>query len=379
MSINFNIQSNVQHTTHLGAGTATQQTGAFMGQRVAAVHSPLSLLAQAAEELTFAVDTTDEFELEERKEKKHLEDIYLERVELYKEMMHQAGQSKQIDAFKDALRANRAYESKWILEQALEHFEDPCDAWVTLLDAINDLKNESSSSTDDNTNARLSAYMEALHSLEANQSKFIVSGLIASTEAANFSDLASDTELRDFYRDTIFNFQDAQDVFNNIQEKWKHLDVEQGIDFLYHSLSIDIGSDRSSMDIVHLEQIFNNLGKVRLLQSAHSIYSDVLLRWEKVHEQTNCPLSSEDLLKAMLDLAKQRYLGKMHVDDIVKKVRPPSIELEVLFLQDLLKAVRTTPALLYDGDAEFGKILDVFQVSLDDAIQREDEYLASLD
>ena len=43
--------------------------GSFMGRAVSQAVTPESLLADAAEELAFSVDTTDEFELEERKER----------------------------------------------------------------------------------------------------------------------------------------------------------------------------------------------------------------------------------------------------------------------------------------------------------------------
>ncbi len=377
MSVNFGIQSNVQHTTSSVHSSTTQQIGTFMGQKAMVVKNPMSLLADAAEELTFAVDTTDEFELEERKEKKHLEDIYLQRVKLYEEMMHRAGNSEQIDLFKNVLRANKNQDSDWIIQQALKHFNDPSDAWVALFSAIEDLQKETQSSG--STGAELAIYKKALHAMEGTYGKAISTGLIGATESSHFAHVADGTVLRDFYRDTVIHFQSAQDVFNNIQENWKELDITEGIDFLYHTLSVDIGADKPSMEKAHLEQIFTNLGQVRLLQSAHSIFSDVLQRWETVHEQKDCPMTSMDLLKNMLGLSKERYLGTIHVEAIVKGVRPPSIELEVLFLQDLLKAVRTTPILLYGSDAEFLNILDVFQTSLDDAIQREDEYLASLD
>ncbi|MFQ8736348.1 MAG: hypothetical protein ACLSAH_10220 [Bilophila wadsworthia] len=72
-------------------------TGSLMGNAAAQVEDPMSLLADAAEELTFAADTTDEYELEDRKERERAESAYAERVKLYQDLMHEAGKSQNID------------------------------------------------------------------------------------------------------------------------------------------------------------------------------------------------------------------------------------------------------------------------------------------
>ena len=75
MSIDFSV-------TNMGqmAGSAAAQTagslaaGSLMGNAAVQVEDPMSLLADAAEELTFAADTTDEYELEDRKERERAEE-----------------------------------------------------------------------------------------------------------------------------------------------------------------------------------------------------------------------------------------------------------------------------------------------------------------
>ncbi len=199
------------------------------------------------------------------------------------------------------------------------------------------------------------------------------------SEAQHFSEVAPEEELRNFYREAVCSFEDAEDVFKNIQERFGTIDFEKGMDFLFHTLSLDLSTDVPSMEKVHLEHVIGKLEKVRLLQSAFVIYSNVLERWDRVHEQKNCSLKPIDLLKNMLQLGKQRYLGATHVDDVVKKANPPNIELEVLFTQELFMAVRSTPPLLFEDSDAMPKVIDAFQASLDKAIKREDEYLASLE
>ena len=80
---------------------------------------------------SFAADTTDEYELEDRKERERAEDAYAERVKLYQDLMHEAGKSQNIDRLKDSLRAREGREKA--SREALYRFPDPSDAYACLL------------------------------------------------------------------------------------------------------------------------------------------------------------------------------------------------------------------------------------------------------
>ena len=120
----FSTAEQVRHTESAAA------KGAFMGNAVVQQPSPESLLADAAEELTFSADTTDDFELEERKERDKIKKSEEERVKLYQELMHEAGKSEQLNQLRDS-RHTRA-DSRRALDKAREYFPDPSDAWAAL-------------------------------------------------------------------------------------------------------------------------------------------------------------------------------------------------------------------------------------------------------
>lgn len=85
MSIDFSVTTMSQMAGGATASAASSlATGSLMGNAAAQVEDPMSLLADAAEELTFAADTTDEYELEDRKERERAESAYAERVKLYR-------------------------------------------------------------------------------------------------------------------------------------------------------------------------------------------------------------------------------------------------------------------------------------------------------
>lgn len=132
MSIDFSVTTMSQMAGGATASAASSlATGSLMGNAAAQVEDPMSLLADAAEELTFAADTTDEYELEDRKEREHAESAYAERVKLYQDLMHEAGKSQNIDRLEgQPARPRRAGEKA--SREALYRFPDPSDAYAAL-------------------------------------------------------------------------------------------------------------------------------------------------------------------------------------------------------------------------------------------------------
>ncbi len=365
----FNIQQSSSQSSQ-NAGSAL--TGSLMGQAAKVVSSPLSLLASAAEELTFSVDTTDDFELEERKEKKKIDEALEERVEMYKELMHQVGKSEDIEFLKKQLRSGEAKDGA--LKEATRRFPDPSDAWAALSDALKELEADPSCPKEVINDIKL-----AMAELEITRGSEIKAGIFGATEGSKHPELADAETLRDFYRQTVCDYEDPAAVFKYIQKEYGSVSFDKAMEFLFNTISADINSDLPSMESTHLENVHNNLGQVRLLQSTHTLCENLLNRWENVHGQKNCPFESMELLGDMVGLGKERFLGAMHIDAIVKKAKPPDLELEVLFLQELLTTVRNTPPRLFGTEQEYGKVIDAVQGSVDNAITREDEWLASLE
>lgn len=374
MAIDFSVNTNTytqQSVSHTSSASATQ-TGAFMGQAAKVATCPMSLLSAAAEEMTFAMDTTDEFELEERKEKKSIEDAMLERVEMYQEMMKQVGQADDVESFKMALVKQGNKRSP--LEEAKERFPDTTDAWVALQTVAKELEKDPATPKEVINDIRA-----AIATLEESDGSRIKAGLISATVALDYADLGDNASLRELYQQNVFEFEDAYTVFQHVQKEYGSVGFEKAMDFLYGALSADIGSDLPSMENVHLEHVHANLGQVRLLNSTHILCDQLLNRWEKVHGQANCPMNSMQLLEGVVGLGKERFLGTMHIDKIVDKVRSPDIEHTVLFLQEFLSIGRQLPPRVYGDEQGYRKVMDVIQQSVDRAIEKEDEWLASFE
>lgn len=375
MSFDFSVQNN-QFSTLAAQGTAgaagANSIGSLLGQQVELISSPLSLLADAAEEMTFAVDTTKEFGLEERKDRDKVDEATKRRVQLYQELMHQAGKSKQIDVLKESLQAKAGKDN--VLKEALQQFSDYTDAWASLKSIAEEFENNPAVSDDIKTGIR-----EAIQELEIQHGAEIKTGLHGALSHAGFEDMGTSDDTRDLYRQVTFDFTSITHAFQYINEKYGGANFDKAMDFLFSSISSDISSDSPSMDKTHLEFVHQNLGKVRLLQSAYVQCENLVNRWENEHNVTNSGLTAMDILSSVVAFRDINYLGTMHIEEIAGKAKAPDIEREVLFMQDFVGMLRQFPDKIYDDIQTYQKVMDVAQQALDKVIEREDEYLASLE
>lgn len=372
MSIDFSVNNQMgQMATGAASSAGALAAGSLMGNAAVQVEDPMSLLADAAEELTFAADTTDEFELEDRKERERAEESLAERVKLYQDLMHEAGKAQDIDRLKDSLRAREGREKA--AREALYRFPDPSDAYAALSDALESLSNDPSVDP-----AVLEDVRQGLAELEAEHGPRIRSGIQGALAAAGYADLDRTDNLRDLYRQTVCDFTDVNAAFAHIHEKYGDVGFDKAMDFLFNALSNDLATDVPSMETTHLENVHANLEQVRLLQSTHVQCERLLQRWESVHGVADAALTPMELLGDMVNLRNENFLGAMHIDRIAAKAKAPDIERQVLFLQELLNMTRNLPVRLFDGEQGRMKVLDAVQEAVDNAIQREDEYLANL-
>lgn len=203
MSIDFSVTTMSQMAGGATASTAgLSRHGLTYGERRRAGGRPMSLLADAAEELTFAADTTDEYELEDRKERERAEDAYAERVKLYQDLMHEAGKSQNIDRLKDSLRAREGREKA--SREALYRFPDPSDAYAALSEALDAFSDDPSVDP-----SVIEDIRQGLVELETEYGPQIRSGVQGALAAAGYPELDSADGLRDLYRQTVCDFTDV--------------------------------------------------------------------------------------------------------------------------------------------------------------------------
>lgn len=375
MNIDFSVQSAMVASSQTGAQAASAaSSGVLLGKAATVVEDPMSLLADAAEEMSFGVDNSKNKELAERKERNALDQSQLVRVQLYQELMHQAGKEEAMDAFKASLRA-RGHQSGTALASVRERFPDPSEAWAALLDALADVEKDPAAPAELAGELRL-----ALEELEAGEGTAIRAGVNAALESSGYVDLASTEALTGLYRNSVAEFNDVNAVFAYVQKEFGTASFERAMDFLFATLSADLASDLPSMETKHLEQLHGTLGQVRLVQSTFVHCEDLLKRWEKVHNVPHAGgLTAMNLVDDLVRCRNERFLGAFQIEEIASKAHAPDIEHEVLFLQDMLQMTQRLPVNFFEDMAGRTKMIDAMQEALDKAVQREDEYLANME
>jgi type III secretion protein W len=353
------------------AGEGQAVVGTLAGYELSVRESPLSLIADAAEELTFGLDNTEELDLKERKEKMPAETILLEKVRMYQEMMGQANDSRRADPLIRFLKNQGNLQS--LSEQSREFFPDPTDAWASLMEARELLAGEGAPAE------TLAAIDRVLAGLEADQGPEIRAGLEAVLGRAGFESLGPAEEMRADYRQAVCDFPGTVEMFEFILSKYGENGFNNAIDYLNKVLAGDLASDSPSHDGGHLEAVAANLGMVRVINSAHGLCQRLMDRWQNVHGAADVQLTSTALVKEILSLKNESFIPSSRIDQIVGKARPSDIEGEVLFLQEFLGTARAFSPQLFDKAENRLKFIDAIQQSLDLSIAREDEYLASLE
>lgn len=350
-----------------GAHATDGPRGLFMGHAVKVEATPEKLLADAAEEIGFALDKTQDYEISRRKER-NASRISEELLARYRAHFEKAGKSEAMHSTVESLK--HAADAKRFRETLEEAFPDPADAWAVL-----EAAREAFAEDPAVTNEQKATLERVAEEFFTENRRDIALGMRGTVTGLDFGDLDGSSALGSLYRDTVGEFTDVNEVYADISARYGEK-FDKAMDFLFAAISADIESAAPSLEIAQLESVHRKLGEVRLTRSAHILCKEVLNRWKNVHggETTLTPMS---LLGEIVALRKQPFVGAHQIDEIARKAMPRDIEHEVLFLQEFFRAVRELPVEFFPDDAHRMQLVDAVQTALDGAIEREDEWLAS--
>jgi type III secretion protein W len=352
--------------------------GLFMGARVTQEASPMSLLADAAEELTFSLSEGEESRLDERKEKagakeqRHFDPF----IEAARKLAQEGG-----DKFDRALsHLERLFKSRnnatlAELMDALQRApdqpgrpdqekQDPADQF-TLLAALKDRLGEA--------HPLAGTLDRALEGLAAEQTFAVASGLAVDLAAPDFAELGG-KDLRGTYRSVVADFASPRETLSLLRARFGEEAMDRGLDFLMTVLGNELSSAGPSLEKSQLKALTGDLAAVRVLGIAHNCCAAVLNRLDTAHG-VKSRMESEQLLDAVLAARDNQYAGMQDFQHLAQRAGTPDTEREVLFLQDLLQGLRNLPDLFYEGHDARQRLQGALQNAVDDAVRREDEEL----
>jgi type III secretion protein W len=352
------------------AGTAK---GVFMGAEVAQAESPMSLLADAAEELTFSLAEKEESRLDERKEKsgpKSSRDLLVQAAEkLLQRLDEQTGRA--LNHLERLFRARNNAELSELMQALGEVLEregrgrDPADQFILLAGLKERL----------GPGYALAGTLDsALDSLASREHSAIASGLAVDVSARDFAELGEGRELRGVYRSVVADFTSPRDVLTRLLKQFGPGHLDKGLDFLMTALGQELSSAAPSAEKTQLKALTGDLAAVRVLGLVHARCSSLLDRLERAHG-VKSPLEPEKLLDAVLALRDNQFAGSYDFERLVSMAAIPDTERKVLFLQDMLQGLRDLPDLFYEGNETRLRVQDAAQTALDEAVRQEEEEL----
>lgn len=344
------------------APSALQQDvpkGALMGQTVVQADA-MSLVADAAEEATFAKSEREESRLEERKLRPTSPDTSrVEQVQKYLELMDRQGKKQELDAFTSELRNTPDLDARTALAKAKQHFSDSGDMYTALFQAGQELGIED-------------IINEALAQLEDEYGKDVSARLVAGAAATEFEGLGSPGDLKDLYAGAVLDASSPVEVFERVMNDFGDQQFDKALDFLTKTLGDAMGATTTHTDKAYLESVAKDLESVRLLRGLHGSCQGLLARMKGAHEMQP-RLSSTDLLKEMLSLRDTQFVGAFDMENLADKLGVEELEDRILFFQDMQNMARTLPENLFPDEGGRLGIIDAVQMALDDAIAAEEE------
>jgi len=240
--------------------------GSFRGETVAVTESPLSMLENAAEELTFgAHERMTQRELGERP----LEETgprTLARVERIKEYLENLPDLDQNDIerlMKRLLQAGR--DPKEALGEAIEGFHEDVTYQQAALELMDGMLEGSDA-------AGAAALREAVQArIAANDrasAPAIQAGLnVTPTAMLATSDAGEVQELRNLYRESVLSHESLGRSWQNIVERYGDGDIGGRIGFLLKAIGADLASRGPSIPPVELKAILDETHQLETLST----------------------------------------------------------------------------------------------------------------
>ena len=373
------IQSTTfDHNVSQASGLAGQDKilaqGQFMGAKVTQELAPRSLLADAAEELTFNLAESEEARLDERKEKpadveKRRAADYLVQVARKQGPEAERKFGRPLNHLEQLFKSRADATLPELMDSVKQALEgegdpDPADQFILLAGLKDRLGNG---------HPLAGTIDRALDELAAEQTFAVTSGLAADLAAPGFAGLG-DKDLRGAYRSVVVDFASPRETLNDLRARFGEDKLNEGLDFLMTVLGNELSSVGPSVEKSQLKALTGDLAVVRVLGIVHSRCGAVLDRLDKAHG-VKSRMGAEHLLDAVLSARDNQYVASQDFQRIVQRVGTPDVEREVLFMQDLLQGLRDLPDLFYDGSEMRQRIQGALQSALDDAVRREEEEL----
>lgn len=350
-----------------GRQVASEVRGSFRGEAVALAPNPISMIQDAAEELTFEVGAKlAEKELNEREITAKHEDgreKLVKKIEEYLEKIPDMDGDRLNRLLQD-LRHNPPSSAEQLMDLVGEFYGDSSQQFV----ALEFLESELG---DDETTLREITETARNQHLEEKSSE-ITAGLNVSTAAVQFGgkQVHDVQEFRDLYRQSVLGRERLSDTYGAILRQYGVEGFPNAIAFLIRAVGDDLGAASSSIDRVALKGLRDNIYELESLNTIHE-RSETTLNDMRGFFGIPQRKAATDLMNGLLPAMNESWANSEKITSLASDMEVQSnSEAEMYFLREVTEIVRSMPLKIFAEPKNRSDLLDASQDALDEAIWR---------
>lgn len=264
MSINAApINPNQFNAKLAGANVETKTTSQFQNTSVGVIGNSAQNHLNALEELTKALGdkASAQFTQSKAKDMRQSNADRVEKIQQLMEMAFKVEKRNQLDELAADLLSGGKTDHQALRQKLQEFSDDVTEQYIGLLSVREQL------SAGEGNEAILQLVNQQLAELERKYGQTLTLGVntfIPTIEAANVG-LDEGSQLRQFYADSVMDYQGTAAAFSDLIEKYGESRFETAVAFMLQALAADYEAQGSSIDKSQLSVIMKDMNRLKML------------------------------------------------------------------------------------------------------------------
>jgi len=342
--------------------------GNYHGREITQKKGVQSLIADAAEELTFSVSEKVEKDISKRKisSSKHSR---IEKIkELYEKYLRQIPDlesPEKLNSLLKKLKQEKFKDPSKLKEELKNSFKDITHQYLALEFMEEVLEEE-------NEDQLLSLVQEVKTSLYETQGPEIRAGLNISHIADKFATegLSDIQSLRDFYRDNIIKYEKLSNLHSALVNEFGEEGFEKSIAFLIEACGNDLRAQGPSISPSQLKQILDDLYRLEVIGNFHRECAKLINQTNTLYHE-NIRITSASLAGKVFALKEETWITSSKIKDLINSTGLFKIESKIFFLTNLKEEIRKIPIKAFLDNEDRMKFLNTIQEAIDNYIEQE--------
>lgn len=345
---------------------AEGRQGSWRGETLTVQKSAASLLADAAEEMTFAqAEREEEKDVTERKVRapRGLDIPQIQEIMDYLELLGDGNDQEKLQELVSKLKDSGGRDAAG---SARDAFGDPSRQFLALGYAVRHFQGEGA---DPELATGLAQALEEFHE---DNAQAIWAGLNTAEAARDFAGGDADRAdgFRECYRETVLGREALADTFNAVLQRFGGDDMPRTIGFLIRAAGDDLSARGPSTPAAELKAIMEDLYQLEVLATVLESCHEAAAGLARDFGVRGIP--GETLATRLVGLTGERWVPADRFARLADDMGATDVEARISFLQRSRLILREMPLKVFADPETRDKLLGAAQEALDLAIENEE-------